>query len=680
MNKPSQKSLVRYVQSWWRWLDKNSAMLLLSLAILAFGSAFLGLTIAPPNGAVRSDVTVNLYEAAQIIFLGMDPHASGGSIFLPLARVSSVIFVTLVATKAIGRLFKESMANLRLRLRGKRNVLTGGLGMIGWQVTRDYSRSGKLVVVQEINYPNYWTDMAEEYGAVVLKGDVTDPVGLREHLAREPEIIHLVTGNDQANINALANIRRLRHEFRQANNENMQSVECFVQLDDYGLLQALSRSLVESDAAEDPNMKIRLFNVYREIACQLVIDELTPLRPTQPDEVALYILFGFEKMGMSILKELAEYAHFENQKRARVLVLSTNARQDMLHCLAQWGRLSPAFHHTALSNVEFDARMDEWDSQLARPDLDVESPPHPGAIEYVANVHFCQIDCDDAVSQADVRELVRLATAAKVRPVLLFCSESDETNFRLACHVNNCLRDFHGINCDLAQQSMSVTPSCERSLPIFVFLPNSLPLRELLKETGRRSELRPFGSVREAMARVHAGKVDEVAIDLAWDYQARQKRLAHRQTCPGPECQCSDETQGVISREEFAKTWPQRPLWERRSNVAAAEHALIKARMLGYRAVTRTTEPARSIDLSTCAPTSLSTLAYVEHNRWVSERLLMGWSHGPRQDRPPQRETICWREFLSAEELKKDSEQLARVFEFLTKENVSFETLHANRT
>ncbi len=81
--------------------------------------------------------------------------------------------------------------------------------MIGWQVTRDYSRSGKLVVVQEINYPNYWTDMAEEYGAVVLKGDVTDPVGLREHLAREPEIIHLVTGNDQANINALANISSL---------------------------------------------------------------------------------------------------------------------------------------------------------------------------------------------------------------------------------------------------------------------------------------------------------------------------------------------------------------------------------------------------------------------------------------------------------------------------------------
>ncbi len=114
-------------------------------------------------------------------------------------------------------------------------------------------------------------------------------------------------------------------------------------VDDYGLLQALSRSLVESDAAEDPNMKIRLFNVYREIACQLVIDELTPLRPTQPDEVALYILFGFEKMGMSILKELAEYAHFENQKRARVLVLSTNARQDMLHCLAQVGTPQPRF-------------------------------------------------------------------------------------------------------------------------------------------------------------------------------------------------------------------------------------------------------------------------------------------------------------------------------------------------
>ncbi|MFO0943829.1 MAG: NAD-binding protein [Pirellulales bacterium] len=383
-SRPFKHVLLGTLRKWWRSISKNSAKLILCLAIFAFGFTFLGVSNADDTKGVFNWFTDKLYESAQIIFLNMEPHRSDFNWCIGIARLSAVLLVALVAIKAIGRLFKDSWDSLRLRIRGKRNVFIGGLGRIGYQLATDYSAQGKLVVAQEIVDADYWIQSAEDIGIIVIKGDVTDVNSMRDHMARDPETIHLVTGNDLANINALANVKSIRREFQTSGN-SLGPTTCYVHIDDSGLQQTLNRCLIESTYEEDNTLDVQVFNIYHETAVQLIIDRLTPLRPTVRDEVALYIVFGFEQMGIAMVKELAEYAHFENQKRSRILVLTPNATEACEKCLEQWCRLSPHQVFSNLSDLSFDPVCDEWTSQIARPRIDEHVEPSPTAIEYCAN-------------------------------------------------------------------------------------------------------------------------------------------------------------------------------------------------------------------------------------------------------------------------------------------------------
>ena len=669
MKRIAKESLLPNLLLCWRWINKNLAILVLVLALTTFFSAFAGVSISPEEPETKPRpllttfnwVTDKLYESAQAMFLNMEPHRDDFNVCIGIARLAAVLLVVLVATQAIGRLFKDSLASLRLRFGGTRNVFVGGLGRIGFQLATDYASQGKLVVVQEITEQDYWTQSAEDAGAIVVEGDVTDINSLREHIFRDPETIHLVTGNDLANINALANVRSLRREYSSQYGKPLGPAECYVHIDDPGLQRTLNRCLIESTCGSDGTLNVHVFNIYHETACQLIIDQLTPLRPRERDEVALYVVFGCEQMGTAMLKELAEYAHFENQKRSRILVLAPNAEVECERCLAQWSRLSPHFVHSNLSEVSFDSQCDEWTSQVARPRIVQQTEPDPKAVEYVANVHFCEMKNTDSLSLSDVEQLVRLTTEAGVRPVALFCFEDDEKNFRLASELNDSLQDFHGINRTLGPNGE--VPEAKKSthqrhhefhLPIFTFLPRSRPLREILSESKEAYPLRAFGAVQEGLSRAHDDAVEQIAMDIAWAYDCSQHTVQPTQ-CP---------------RTAYLDHWRKKSYWEQHSNLTAAEHAWIKVQMLGLRivsqSVTDQVSSSKAVEPDKIAIEKKAILALVEHNRWMAERLLLGWSYGKRSDQPPMRASLCSKQALPQEELIKDFDQIVAILRHMT--------------
>ncbi len=726
--------LVRLV---WRQVRKHSAFAALFLAVTSFCSAFFGVMepiFERSFLGVWNWLTDAVYEAAQVLLLNMSPHEEPEkfNFFIGLARISAVLFVALVGTQAIGTLFKDSFDYFRLwcfsrngllnRLRlwfasrgrpfkslsdwfpNREVAFIGGLGRIGLQLATDYAREGKVVVVQEKCEPNHWTQTAEDNRAIVVKGDVEDKESLRDHILRGPTVVHLVTGNDLANINALVNVKMLRAEYFGQYKKTLGQCDCYVHIDHPGLHRSMLRCIVESSCHNDLELRIHPFNIYHETACQLIIDQLTPIRPRQ-GQVGLYVIFGFEQMGTAMLKELVEFAHFENQKRPRILVLvppnsfsgdQNAAEKAYQKCIAQWRLMTPRNVCRDLADVSFKPAWDEWKCQKQRPEQLSEQVPNQIAVEYAANVQFCQLTSSHSISSAEVKELARLVGAqdenSNVKPAMLFCFEDDEQNFRLANELNDSWQDILGINIHLgADSKIPVEDWClyerkrEFRIPVFVFLPRSGPLRHILNDSEDSFAIRPFGAVVEGIERAQDHLLEEVAIDIAYAFDAEKVREDARSSwCEANGCKrgeiegadipiSSDEELEIVRREDYESTWHSKKFWEQISNRNAAEHARIKMQLLGYSIASDGKERASStIDFDAFDEQDKTMIALVEHNRWMAERLLMGWVYGPKMHQPPQRPSMCPKANLPQAELLKDYQQVKKVLEFFQKRGVLF--------
>ncbi len=479
-NEPQQLTgiprLWRATRPYRQRLDEYSALIVLVLALTTLLSAGIGIAIATPSGIADEERIRNppslwnrftdaIYEAAQVTALNMDPHNEDFNFFIGLARITSVCLAIVVAYKAIQRLFKDSIEHLRMRFWGDRLVFIAGMGRIGLEVARMRAAKNQFVVGLEIADANHSTVKAEENGVLVKHGDVNHAAFLEAIVAKNPSEYFLVTGDDQTNINALARVRALRHELRETKPDKVGQCECYVHIEDAILYGTLCRTLAEQqrEIIRDEGLTVRYFNLAHESACELIVNDLTRLRP-EANGVPLYIVFGFEQMGQVMVKELAEFAHFENQCRARILVLTDDPSRDADRCLARWPRMSPRIVRDRLSDVRFAPASDEWKDRSVRLSAPYDvAVKH--AVEYAANVCFCKLDCLGVLTQRDVAEIVRLASpevipeagvtdeaangatkSREVCPVAIFCYENDDLNFKMANGFTDLLSDYHGIN------------------------------------------------------------------------------------------------------------------------------------------------------------------------------------------------------------------------------------------
>ncbi|MEM9412607.1 MAG: NAD-binding protein, partial [Planctomycetota bacterium] len=443
----------KVISTFFSWLRSRAASLILILALVALITGFVGTLLIELKAHKPTSVlgvvdlfTGSVYEGAQATLMSMSPHRKDSSenFFIIVSRVTAICLAILVAIEAIGRLFKDSFRSLRMSLSHRKKVLVCGLGRIGYQKTIELLDEGKLVIVVDNGDCNHRKSLAEKAGAIVFDEDVTDILGLKEHILRGPAEIYLLTGDDSSNITALSNIRALRDQQLEVGaTKELPPVLCQLHITDSGLEQEVRRSQIERDASSahdvDP-LQVRIFNIFAQTARQLITEDLADcdIRPRTRDEVALYVVYGFGEMGQAMVKEISELAHFENEKRSRILVLTPNAEKKCDDYLTTWGRLSPRIIHSNLNEISFDSDCDAWGSRKNRPvkACQVESEE---AVEYSANVQFCEYSAS-AISKDLVDELVRLAEEPGVCPTVLFCCDEGEQNFKLANQLNESLK------------------------------------------------------------------------------------------------------------------------------------------------------------------------------------------------------------------------------------------------
>ena len=650
---------------------------------------------------LASDV---IYESAQVLLLNMSPRI-GNNGFIVLGRICAVLFVFVLGIQAIGQLMAESWQNLRLLYlwcRGGHHIVCG-LGRVGWPLVKQLCDEGRSVVVIERAADNELIDNARELGVIVLDGDATDEKNFELAHLNQAAAVYLVTGSDEENIEAAVDVR----EAYKPKTERVPPFRCFVHIIDPALGDVLDASL----RANDQKFQVQTFNVTRNTARQLIVKELTKIRPKEPDEVALYVLFGFGVMGQTLATHLAELAHFESCNRCRILILTDEPKEASKQFSARWGQFTAAAGHTVAETwdeIAFDPGADDWGSRLHHPAdaYQVQGSDNHVAIEYACNAIFAPFPksvADRTFLKAMHRligdDLPKPPVPKKVKPALIFCSEQDQDSYSTAVSFYRQYSQEFGY-------PRGTAPS---ALPLYVWLPRQEPLKKLLfgqklPETGpaerRPIPITPFGSCTEELklddlrnpqedliGQFISGGYDKAsgllepiqsavaeleAAVKAGDGEAQAAAEKKIEQARKEASACPDSLLRV-NRTEMAIKWAKDTEIMLNSNRMAAIHFEIKLACLGLKLVKteKSVNPNKVEDKDKDReplpenPAAVLTVAKIEHNRWVAERLLAGVSYGLRRrtkdetnDIPPRRTQMCTWDHLTTDARLKYTEDL----------------------
>jgi len=628
-------------------LDANHHRVWLGLGLFVLISASIGFLIQGRIPSYFHGFSLLVFKVGQLFVLesGAEPP---DNLALALARIGAVLLVFLGIVKLL--MFEN------LRLKGLSNhVVICGLGRIGIQLARDVRKArttgGLVVIERDPNNPHI--PACRELRAIVLIGDATDTEMLRRARVGRASRVFAVSGDDTTDVEiavrlcelvAPTTLRPAADEEEPASSpKSAGPLECFVHVVDLSLKELFVRHRLLL-RGRSRHVNVNVFNVFTNSARLLIRDHLAQDRPrpsttARPEdhEVAHYVVVGFGQMGQAFALEAARLAHFENLKRLRMTVIDDEIHVKRDRFLSRYPRFCP----DSLSFDAFDPAADDWASRRYRP-AEPYRVEDDLAVEYACNAEFLEMPPDLRADRL-VEEITRRLSASTVRPCLVVCLDDDRRNFEAAI---------------LLQAKLSVSLE-HKEVPIYVWLPVQTGLTELLL-TSSGSVPTPGGAASAAIDDIIPFGVCEQSCNLEELVRPGIEELAqanHEFYCelfPQP-----DRPSG--------KPWADLPEPFRMSNFLVAEHLHIKLLAIRRRRIP-VAEARKDQERDEIRPHEVELLAEMEHNRWLAERLLDGWSYAPeRNDDKKQHPDICAWGNLPDREKQRDSEQIKYIPKILKK-------------
>ena len=217
--------------------------------------------------------------------------------------------------------------------------------------------------------------------------------------------------------------------------------------------------------------------------------------------------------------------------------------------------------------------------------------------------HFSQV-CDATFIQADAEEPL---TRGWIQD---FCADSQKTISTVVIALDNIARGLC-IGLALADHLGPEIPIRVRSSDDSGL---ATSLRGAESDGSLPKQITEFGSMQEACARKNwlDDELDTMAKGLHKDY-VRRRRDLHQQ----------------LVDDRSLRPWEQLDDDLIDSNRQLADHVPVKLRAIGcYRVRCGSEDPG--IPVKSFTPDQVMLLAKMEHQRWMAERFLAGWSPGPR--------------------------------------------------
>ena len=490
---------------------RNTVIVGLTLGISAFVCAFAAVLLGHSNLTPLDRYSIAAYEATRVLSLGssLEEHrATPGKLYSEFARIIACVLAFFIAYKAVVTVFQDAVSAFRVylyQLKSTRNVnLVCGLGSVGIELVRNLRAGNERVVVIEADGENPNLRTARDLGAVVLVGDATDSDMLDWTPFDALSNAYAVTGDDHRNIQIAMNLvtfaqqRLRRSRFARVFLQSTEALHCNVQIFDPDLKEGLQRVTKKESRpdSEDERRPVRLhhFNSQQHEIWNLICGRLSDadVRPTTTDEVACYVIAGFDHLGQEVVFELAQLAHFENLKRSRMLIMSDQHPQPAERFVAKY----PFFAGNnavleTIGDVSFSPEHDDWTD-------DEDGHGNRQGVSFASNAKFTTMPaspCDrgflESLEKLIQPKLGDNGRQARVRPVMIVCMENWSSSFSWASEFAHawkahCLRK-------------NLQPFVENGhdfpvMPVLYWLPGRNAIRDVSGELADDLNVSPFGS------------------------------------------------------------------------------------------------------------------------------------------------------------------------------------------
>lgn len=286
------------------------------LTLLALGLGTWGYTLyyqlstqaSMPRGTLMDAV----YDATRLFIMESDLR---GELPPPLqwARFLAPIPLTYTAAFAIWYVIQDEFRLLRLRF-WKNHVIICGLGDKGYQLTQDFIRLRRDVVVIEPNEAHPLISELQTDGVLVLQGSATDPDMLRKARVADAKEVMVVTESDSTN---LAVAMSVREEVNKHKREHR--VTCYTHLYEERFSFFFRQHPLFMDTSD--RFDGRLFNIF-DAGARLMLDHFPPEGCAKQ---AHLLVLGMGYMGQSLIRQAILIGHYPEQEKLHITVVDREA-------------------------------------------------------------------------------------------------------------------------------------------------------------------------------------------------------------------------------------------------------------------------------------------------------------------------------------------------------------------
>ncbi len=211
---------------------------------------------------------------------------------------------------------------------------------------------------------------------------------------------------------------------------------------------------------------------------------------------------------------------------------------------------------------------------------------------------------------------------------IISCGKDDTESLTLALHINELLRQVG-----------------HKDVPVFVRLTDSTGLSEFLDHENNQDEVLVnvfgFGLFDQTFSveSIHSQTINRIAMAIHAHYQ--DDGHSH-------------------SDAAALQSWYRLPEYIKEANRVAAENLELKL------ATVLSVEGANEDSLNDLFEKYIDALSKMEHNRWMAEKVLQGWTYGPETDKRSftHKNIVPWDD-LTEEEKDKDSTQVRATLKLL---------------
>ncbi|MTV48852.1 hypothetical protein GJ688_07635 [Heliobacillus mobilis] len=580
-----KKTSKRQGLSFWEMWDDYQWLLLGFLTVIAMVlgiTGFIQMAALSEASLHVSTISDALYQTL-LLFTFEGVATNHVPLSLDISRWLTVCVAGFAVVKTFLTITRKEYGIFRL-LFCRDHIVICGLGRKGTLLIEDLlsstERKNRHITVIELNNDNDQLVSYRKKGITIIQGSATDPITLQKAGISKAAYLFILTNNDDTNIEI--------------------AFKAFQTVTSYAVNEIMPK--VKDGIISSRDLRKRKSNLkcYAHVSNSIMFDLFRQHKLFNHNhrsfEGKLFNLY--EASSRQVFNQYPPdelcggLCHLPDSAPIHIVIVGfvTIGRTLLLHILRQ-------AHYGNLKRT----RITIIDSAA-----DIESSRFRGAypgVEQVAEVHFLSKD-PQSLNMHDILQLNDICPV----PILYISLDDDTltylTAYRLAAQINH------------------VGDAPVNGLQIVACIPEITPLYPLMKGKEQLTTYDSGLQLPDQMQIFHM-----ISESCNWKVIVQEDLDEHAEKLH----QDYLNTRTELTSEEISMSWDELSEEYRNSNRYAADHYSIKQRAI-LAAFQNLRDKEKGLQPPFVDDNLVERLARMEHQRWTAEKLLSGWTYGPKRD------------------------------------------------